>query len=59
MIVFRDLDDARALRLRWEALEVDRRHAILDVLVDHVTVRPANHGRNRFDPNRFEIEWKV
>jgi site-specific DNA recombinase len=59
VIVFRGIDDAAALRARWDELGVDRQQGILDALIDHVTVRAANHGRNRFDPRRFEIEWKV
>ena len=59
VVVFRDLSDAQALRARWAELGIDRQRAIIDVLIDHVTVRRANHGRNRLDPGRFEIEWKV
>jgi DNA invertase Pin-like site-specific DNA recombinase len=59
VLVFRGIDDAAALRVRWDEIGLDRQQAIVDALIDHVTVRAANHGRHHFDPDRFEIEWKV
>jgi site-specific DNA recombinase len=54
-----DFDGAAALRARWEELGIERRQAILDVLISHATVGRAVKGRNRFDPKRISVTWKV
>ncbi|MGA9112615.1 MAG: recombinase family protein [Candidatus Dormiibacterota bacterium] len=59
VVVFRGLDDGAALRARWAELGIERQQAIVDVLIDHVTVLAANHGRNRPDPHRVDITWKL
>lgn len=50
-----------ALRKAWPSLSIDRRRAILGVVLDSVTVKPANPAtpRNRFDPERIEVAWRV
>ena len=43
------------------ALSLDRKRAILAAVVDHITIKPANPNvaRNRFDPSRVQLVWKV
>lgn len=47
-----------ALRKRWEALSLDRRTAIIKVVLSEVLVLPGRRGYNRFDPDRFEFAWR-
>jgi hypothetical protein len=46
------------VRARWEQLDVDRKRAVLDALVDRVTVLPSTTP-GRFNPDRVEVEWRV
>jgi site-specific DNA recombinase len=51
------------VRGTWEAMSLDRRRAVLDLLVV-VTVLPREHagrlpGGAYFDPNAVKIEWKA
>lgn len=48
-----------ALREAWPGLGVGEQHVIVAALVDRVMVAPGVRGRNRFDPGRFEIVWRV
>jgi len=59
VVVLRGIEGAGMLRTRWGEIGIDRQRAIVDVLIDHVTVKAAFHGRNRFDPGRVDITWKV
>jgi DNA invertase Pin-like site-specific DNA recombinase len=43
----------------WERLSFDQRHAIVAAVVDRVVVGPAVRGRNRFDPDRVTVTWRV
>lgn len=47
-------DDVMA---EWGTLEVDRRRAIIEVLVN-VTIHPAGRGARTFDPETVSIEWR-
>lgn len=47
------------LRERWDALALSRKRAILSTLLEHITIRPAVRGRNRFDPDRVSPTWRV
>jgi DNA invertase Pin-like site-specific DNA recombinase len=47
------------LRTAWPALPLHRRRAIIGALVEAVVVGPGVRGRNRFDPERVSIRWKV
>lgn len=51
---------AGSLAKEWPSLSLDRRRAILGLLVDHITVKPADPAlpRNRFDPDRIEVAWR-
>ena len=46
------------LRTTWDALDIDRRRAVLDALIDRVTIGPAATP-GRFDTNRIDVEWRV
>jgi site-specific DNA recombinase len=44
----------------WSTLDPDRRRAILAALFESITIRPAEtRGRNRFDPGRVDLTWRV
>lgn len=40
------------LRTQWDRLTLDQRRVILGTYIDSITVAPAVHGRNTFDPGR-------
>jgi DNA invertase Pin-like site-specific DNA recombinase len=40
-------------------VDLDRQRAIVSAVVDRVIVKPGLRGRNRFDPDRFEIAWRA
>lgn len=44
---------------RWPDMEIERRRAVLAEIIDAVRVGPAVRGRNRFDPNRIDVRWRV
>jgi DNA invertase Pin-like site-specific DNA recombinase len=46
------------VRAWWDAATVDRRRAVLALLVDRVVIHTAIRGLNRFDPSRVEIIWR-
>jgi len=43
------------------AMPLDRKRAIVGLLVDTITIHPANlkAARNRFDPARVKVTWRV
>jgi site-specific DNA recombinase len=48
------------LRSCWPELSDEQRREVLGVVVDHVTIAPAEvRGRHAFDPDRVNITWKV
>lgn len=47
-----------ALRAAWPSLSLDRKRAIISAVLQHVVVGPAVRGRNRFDPDRFDLVWR-
>jgi site-specific DNA recombinase len=51
--------NGKSLRKVWPSLTFDRRRAIIGAVVEGITVAPAVRGRNRFDPARVKIAWKV
>jgi DNA invertase Pin-like site-specific DNA recombinase len=51
---FRGMD----VRERWAQLDIDRQRAVLDALIDRVTVRPSTTP-GRFNPDRVEVEWRM
>lgn len=46
-------------REHWDQLDVDRRRAVVETLLDAVLVRPATRGGNQFDPDRVEFVWRT
>jgi len=50
--------NADSLRSAWDDLPISRQHAIVRVVIDHVTAEPAKPGRG-FDPDRFEPTWRL
>jgi hypothetical protein len=50
---------AGALRHAWPSLEFGRRRAILDAVVESVTIGPAVKGRNYFDQERVSVRWRA
>jgi len=52
--------DLDALRVEWDARDVESRRAILAAVIDRVVVKPAaSKGRRAFDPNRIAIRWRA
>lgn len=57
--VLDDLGVPGALREEWPNLPDERRRAVLATIIDRIVISPAVRGRNRFDPTRVDIEWRV
>ena len=53
------IDDAQALREQWQTMTLSRQHQIVAATLQHVEVRPAVRGRNRFDESRLRPVWRV
>jgi DNA invertase Pin-like site-specific DNA recombinase len=53
------VDDATALREQWQSMTLTRQHEIVVAALQHVEVRPAVRGRNRFDESRLHPVWRV
>lgn len=47
-----------ALAESWGTLNLDRQHAIVKALVDHVVIRPGTAGVVALDPARVEVVWR-
>jgi len=50
-------DTDEEVRARWEALDVDRQRAVIDVLMT-VTLYPVGRGKRGFRPQTVGIAWK-
>jgi site-specific DNA recombinase len=48
-----------ALREAWDDLSHGQRRAIIGAVFESLTILPAVRGKNRFDPERVKILWKV
>ncbi len=53
------LDGLEGAAVDWEDVPFSRTRAIVETLVDRVTVNPAVKGRNFFDSGRVDVTWKV
>ena len=53
------IGDTAALERAWPTLSLDRQRAVLEVVLDRVTVDAAVKGRNFFDPDRVGFVWRV
>jgi DNA invertase Pin-like site-specific DNA recombinase len=52
----RDLwDDVAQVADRWPAAGIDRKQALLALVVSRIVIKPAVRGLGRFDPRRVEI----
>lgn len=49
------------LRAAWDGMDLDRRRAIVQAVIDRVAVHPFRgpKGSPRFDPDRIEIVWRA
>ncbi|WJR34217.1 recombinase family protein [Mycobacteroides immunogenum] len=47
-----------ALRAQWDDLGLDRCHAIIRAVVDHVIIKPGQPGARGLDINRVQPHWK-
>ena len=47
------------LRASWSQLPLSRQKAIVAAVIDHLVVKPARRGPNRFDPNRVQPVWRA
>ncbi len=48
-----------ALAAAWEALNLNRRRAVITAVLDGVDIGPGRRGYNRFDPTRVRLTWRV
>ena len=62
----RDRDDVAAmltsaadLAATWDTMHLDRRRALIDALIERITLTPCVRGLNRFDPTRVQITWRT
>ena len=54
------IGQADSLRHRWDSLDLSRQHAIIEAILDRLTIQPATlRGSNRFDPNRVTPTWRA
>ena len=54
------IGQADSLRDRWESLDLSRQHAIIEAILDRLTIQPATRrGSNRFDPDRVTPTWRA
>ena len=50
---------ASALRKLWPDMPLTRQRAIVAAVLDHLVIRPARPGYNRFDETRVSAVWRV
>jgi site-specific DNA recombinase len=48
-----------ALKTWWEAADLEARRQLVGLIVEKVEIGPAVPGRNKFDPDRIRIVWRV
>jgi len=53
------IEDAKLLREQWATMTLSRQHQIVAATLQHIDVRPAVRGRNRFDESRLHPVWRV
>lgn len=52
------LRNTKDIRATWDNLDVERQRAILDTLVDRITINPAPKP-GRFDADRIDVVWRA
>ena len=50
--------NADELRGQWSSLPLTRQRAIVEALVERITVYPADGHNPRFDPARVKATWR-
>ena len=50
---------AESLCERWNSLDLSRQHAIVEAIIERLTINSARPGYNRFDENRVTPTWRV
>lgn len=53
------LEGIADVRVEWPSLSTDRRRAVIDTVLSSATVAPVGKTRNRFDPGRLRLVWRV
>lgn len=56
--VLGSLLSAADVRAAWDALDGDRRRAVIATLMQRVTVLPPGRGARTFDPSTVRIDWR-
>jgi site-specific DNA recombinase len=46
------------LAASWSDLNLDRQHAIVTAMVDHIVVGPGRRGARSLDPDRASVIWR-
>ncbi len=54
-----DVRTLRSLGAEWDDLTIQRQRSVLELLIHRVTLDSAVGGRNFFDPDRVDVDWKV
>jgi site-specific DNA recombinase len=49
----------RNLRHAWENFSLDRRRAILAVVIERITVHPQGRGTQTLNPDTIEVTWRA
>jgi len=47
------------LAAEWRTLDLDRRRAIIDAVIESITMGAGRRGLNRYDPSRVSIAWRA
>lgn len=47
------------LRSEWDDLGLDRCHAIIRTVIDHVVIKPGQPGARGLDMNRIDPIWRT
>jgi DNA invertase Pin-like site-specific DNA recombinase len=50
---------AKALRSWWDSATIDQRAGLVALVIEVVTIGAGTRGRNRFEPQRVQIRWRV
>lgn len=50
---------SEALSAWWDEADLEPRRVLVGLVVERVEIGPAVQGRNKFDPERIEIVWRV
>lgn len=48
-----------ALSAQWAGLNLDRQHAVIAALVEHIVIGPGTPGARGLDPDRVQAVWRL